>query len=98
MRAVRSTGWDVPIFSATSAEGPLVRQQLSDHPEWLDGLTFASSRLTSEKGPDPFNRFRQAYEKTREAIAVRRARLQADADVAPDGAPAPSGAATTPAE
>ena len=62
VRAARSTGWDAPVFSATSAEDPLVRQQLSDHPEWLDGLTFASSRLTSEKGPDPFNRFRHAYE------------------------------------
>ena len=62
VRAARSTGWNVPVFSATSAEDPLVRQQLSDHPEWLDGLTFASSRLTSEKGPDPFNRFRRAYE------------------------------------
>jgi ABC-type branched-subunit amino acid transport system substrate-binding protein len=40
-----------------------VRQQLSDHPEWLDGLTFAGSRLTAEKGPAPFERFRSAYEK-----------------------------------
>ena len=40
-----------------------MRQQLSDHPEWLDGLTFTSSRLTAEKGPAPYEHFRSAYEK-----------------------------------
>src|SRR5207237_1825120 len=30
---------------------------------WVDGLTFASSRLTSEKGSGPYDRFRAAYEK-----------------------------------
>ena len=63
VRAARSTGWTVPISTMTSGEDPLVRQQLSDHPEWLDGLTFTSSRLTAEKGPAPYERFRSAYEK-----------------------------------
>src|SRR3954452_14031925 len=63
VRAARSTGWPVPIYTTTSGEDPLVRQQLSDHPEWLDGLTFTSSRLTAEKGPAPYERFRSAYEK-----------------------------------
>ncbi|MDQ1446184.1 MAG: branched-chain amino acid transport system substrate-binding protein [Acidimicrobiaceae bacterium] len=63
VRAARSTGWPVPFFAATSGEDALVRQQLSAHPEWLDGLTFVSSRLTSEKGPAPFEKYRSAFEK-----------------------------------
>ncbi|MDQ1397448.1 MAG: branched-chain amino acid transport system substrate-binding protein [Acidimicrobiaceae bacterium] len=62
VRSARASGWNVPVYSATSGEDPLVRQQLSDHPDWLDGLTFAASRLTSEKGPAPFEHFRTAYE------------------------------------
>jgi ABC-type branched-subunit amino acid transport system substrate-binding protein len=62
IRAARSAGWKAPIYSALSAEDPLVRQRLSDHPEWLDGLTFAMSRLTAERGPAPFEAFRSAYE------------------------------------
>jgi len=60
--AARSGGWDVPIFGPPSAEDPLVRQELSDHPEWLDGLTFASGRMTAEKGPGPFLTFNEAFE------------------------------------
>jgi len=63
IRAARSTGWTVPVYASTSGGDPIVRQQLSDHPEWVDGLTFASSRLTSEKGPGPYQAFRSAYEK-----------------------------------
>lgn len=63
IRAARSTRWTVPIYASTSGGDPIVRQQLSDRPDWVDGLTFTSSRLTSEKGPAPFNRFRTAYEK-----------------------------------
>ena len=62
IRAARSTGWDVPVFLSPSAADPLVRQQLADHPGWLDGATFVSFRITSEQGPAPFERFRAAYE------------------------------------
>jgi branched-chain amino acid transport system substrate-binding protein len=62
VRAARSSGWDVPIYTAPTGEDPLVRQQLSDHPEWLDGLVFASGRMTAEKGPEPFLNFQTAYE------------------------------------
>jgi ABC-type branched-subunit amino acid transport system substrate-binding protein len=62
VRAVRSTGWNVPLFLSPSGEDPLVRQQLADHPDWLDGATFVSFRITSEQGPAPFERFRAAYE------------------------------------
>jgi len=60
--AARSTGWKVPIYSAPSAEDPLVRQELADHPDWLDGLTFASGRMTAEVGPGPFLAFQSAFQ------------------------------------
>lgn len=62
VRATRSTGWDVPIYTSTTGGDPLVRQQLASQPSWVDGLTFVSSRLTSEKGPAPFERYRAAFE------------------------------------
>ena len=40
--AARSSGWDVPIYTPQTGADPLVRQQLATHPEWVDGLTFAS--------------------------------------------------------
>ena len=35
--AARSAGWDVPIYAPPAGEDPLVRQQLADRPEWVDG-------------------------------------------------------------
>ncbi len=63
VRAARSAGWDVPVFSGPTAADPLVRQRLADHPEWVEGLTFVSFRITSEVGPEPFAAYRAAYEK-----------------------------------
>ncbi len=63
VRAARSTGWDVPIYSGPAAEDPLVRQQLADKPQWVEGLTFVSFRITSEVGGEPFAAYRKAYEK-----------------------------------
>lgn len=62
VRAARSSGWDVPVFTGPTGEDPLVRQRLADRPEWLDGLTFVSFRITSEVGPEPFAAYREAYE------------------------------------
>lgn len=62
VRAARSSGWDVPIFTGPTGEDPLVRQRLADRPQWLDGLTFVSFRITSEVGPEPFAAYRTAYE------------------------------------
>ena len=62
VEAARSTGWDVPVYSGPTAEDPLVRQQLADHPEWVEGLVFVSFRITSEVGPEPFAAYRRAYE------------------------------------
>jgi ABC-type branched-subunit amino acid transport system substrate-binding protein len=63
VRSARSSGWSVPIYTPASGEDPLVRQELSDHPEWVDGLTFAAGRMTAEVGPGPFLAFQAAYEK-----------------------------------
>jgi ABC-type branched-subunit amino acid transport system substrate-binding protein len=62
VRNVRSSGWDVPIYTPPAGGDPLVRQQLADHPEWVEGLTFASGRMMAEVGPGPFLKFRAAYE------------------------------------
>ena len=53
----------VPVYTPPSGADPIVRQDLSDHPEWVDGLAFASGRMTAERGPGPFLAFQSAYEK-----------------------------------
>lgn len=55
--AARSSGWRAPVYTPPTGEDPLVRQQLADHPEWVDGLTFASGRMTAERGPAAWNEF-----------------------------------------
>jgi branched-chain amino acid transport system substrate-binding protein len=60
--AARSFGWNVPVFTTPAGEDPLVRQQLADHPGWVDGLTFAAGRMTAELGPAPWNEFEARYE------------------------------------
>jgi ABC-type branched-subunit amino acid transport system substrate-binding protein len=62
LTAARAAGWDVPVFAPPTATDPFVRQQLADHPQWVDGLTFAGGRLTAEIGTGPFLTFQQKYE------------------------------------
>jgi branched-chain amino acid transport system substrate-binding protein len=62
LTAARSSGWNVPVFTPPAGSDPFVRQQLADHPRWVDGLTFASGRLTAEIGTAPFLNFQQKYE------------------------------------
>jgi branched-chain amino acid transport system substrate-binding protein len=64
VRAARRSGWNVPIYAPPDAADPLVRQELSDHPEWLNGLTFGDGRLTSELGPSYYENFVSNYEST----------------------------------
>ncbi|HVE64111.1 MAG TPA: ABC transporter substrate-binding protein [Mycobacteriales bacterium] len=63
VQAARRSGWTVPLFAGPTAEDPLVRQQLADRPEWVDGLTFVSFRITAEVGAEPWQKFRAAFEK-----------------------------------
>jgi len=60
--AARSAGWNVPVYTPPTGADPFVRQQLANHPAWLNGLTFAGGRLTAEVGVAPFERFEQRYE------------------------------------
>ena len=60
--AARGSGWDVPVYTPATGEDPLVRQQLANHPEWVDGLTFAAGRPTAEVGSGPFLSFQRQYE------------------------------------
>jgi ABC-type branched-subunit amino acid transport system substrate-binding protein len=73
LTAARSSGWEVPVFTPPTGADPFVRQQLADHPSWVDGLTFASGRLTAEVGAGPFLRFEQRYQGTfgRDRVGVR---------------------------
>jgi ABC-type branched-subunit amino acid transport system substrate-binding protein len=59
--AARTAGWDVPFYTPPTGADPFVRQQLADHPAWVDGLTFAAGRLTAEVGTRPFEGFAQRY-------------------------------------
>jgi branched-chain amino acid transport system substrate-binding protein len=60
--AARSAGWNVPFFTPPAGDDPFVRQQLANHPSWIDGLTFAGGRLTAEVGSGPFDAFERKYE------------------------------------
>jgi ABC-type branched-subunit amino acid transport system substrate-binding protein len=60
--AARTSGWDVPVFTPPAGESPLIRQQLADHPDWVDGLTVATGRMTAELGPGFFYAFQRSYE------------------------------------
>jgi branched-chain amino acid transport system substrate-binding protein len=68
--AARSAGWRVPVYTTPAGEDPVVRQQLADHPSWVDGLTFASGRMTAELGPAPWSTFEAAYEASFGATSV----------------------------
>jgi ABC-type branched-subunit amino acid transport system substrate-binding protein len=62
LSAARARGWDVPVYTTQAGADPVVRQQLADHRDWVDGLTFASGRVTAEEGPAPFASFESSYE------------------------------------
>ncbi len=62
LTAARSIGWDVPVYTPPTGADPFIRQQLADHPGWVDGLTFAAGRLTAEVGTGPFQSFESQYE------------------------------------
>jgi len=71
--AARIAGWNVPVYTPPAGEDPLVRQQLAGHPRWVDGLTFASGRMTAEVGTGPWIAFQDKYESAygAERVGVR---------------------------
>ena len=64
LSAARSIGWKAPVYAPPTGADPFIRQQLADHPDWVDGLTFASGRMTAEVGTAPFVSFQSQYEST----------------------------------
>jgi ABC-type branched-subunit amino acid transport system substrate-binding protein len=62
VKALRQGGDTAPVFSGPDAEDPVVRTQNADHPDYVNGLTYASFRITTESGTDAWDKFRAAYE------------------------------------
>ncbi|MGI8610217.1 MAG: ABC transporter substrate-binding protein [Candidatus Dormibacteria bacterium] len=62
VKSLRQGGASAAVFAGPTAEDPIVRTQLADHPDWVEGITYASFRITTEGGPDAWNKFRGAYE------------------------------------
>src|SRR5438105_6782953 len=62
VKALRQGGVSAAVFGSPTAEDPVVRDQLADHPDWVEGLTYGSFRITTEVGPEPWSAFRKAYE------------------------------------
>src|SRR5262249_7286091 len=83
VRAARAAGWDVPVYGPPDAADPLVRQELSRHPDSVDRLTFADGRLTAEAGPEPFESYEATYD---DAFGPQRVGV---ADAAGDAVTAP---------
>ena len=54
----------MPVYTPPAGESPLIRQQLADHPDWVDGLTVATGRMTAELGPGFFYAFEGNYERS----------------------------------
>ncbi|HVU71899.1 MAG TPA: ABC transporter substrate-binding protein [Mycobacteriales bacterium] len=63
IQAARGAGWAPSFYTSPDGEDPYVRRQLAQHPDWIDGLTFVSGRITSEQGPKPYDAWRAAYTK-----------------------------------
>ena len=83
LSAARSIGWKVPVYTPPTGSDPFIRQQLADHPDWVDGLTFAGGRLTAEVGTGPFVNFQSQYESTYGADQVGVKNAQGEAVVQP---------------
>ena len=83
LSAARSIGWKVPVYTPPTGSDPFIRQQLADHPDWVDGLTFAGGRLTAGVGTGPFVNFQSQYESTYGADQVGVKNAQGEAVVQP---------------
>ncbi|MHB8510160.1 MAG: ABC transporter substrate-binding protein [Candidatus Dormibacteria bacterium] len=62
VKALRQAGSTAAIFGGPNTEDPVVRSQLADQPQWVDGITYASFRITTEAGPESWGAFRKLYE------------------------------------
>lgn len=62
VKALGDAGSTAAIFSGPTAEDPVVRTQLAGHADWVARITYASFRITTETGPESWDKFRKAYE------------------------------------
>ena len=62
VRALREQGSRLPVYTGPTGEDPSVRVALASRPDWLQGLTFTSLRITDTAGLPRWTRFRQGYE------------------------------------
>ncbi|MEA2503390.1 MAG: branched-chain amino acid transport system substrate-binding protein [Actinomycetota bacterium] len=62
LQALRELGSTLPVYTAPTGEDPSVRTALASRPDWVQGLTFASLRITDAAGLARWVQFRLAYE------------------------------------
>ncbi|HWD71563.1 MAG TPA: ABC transporter substrate-binding protein, partial [Actinomycetota bacterium] len=62
LKSLRELGSTLPVYTAPSGEGPSVRAALASRPDWVQGLTFASLRITDAAGLARWVQFRLGYE------------------------------------
>jgi ABC-type branched-subunit amino acid transport system substrate-binding protein len=62
LQALRELGSTLPVYTAPTGEDPSVRTALATRPDWVQGLTFASLRITDAAGLARWVQFRLAYE------------------------------------
>ena len=62
LKSLRELGSTLPVYTGPTGEDPSVRTTLEIHPDWVQGLTFASLRITDAAGLARWAQFRLAYE------------------------------------
>jgi len=62
LKSLRELGSTLPVYTGPTGEDPSVRTALESHPDWVQGLTFASLRITDAAGLARWVQFRLAYE------------------------------------
>ena len=62
LKSLRELGSTLPVYTAPTGEDPSVRVALASRPDWVQGLTFASLRITDAAGLARWVQFRLGYE------------------------------------
>jgi ABC-type branched-subunit amino acid transport system substrate-binding protein len=62
LKSLREQGSTLPVYTGPTGEDPSVRTTLASRPDWVQGLTFASLRITDAPGLASWQKFRAGYE------------------------------------
>ncbi len=62
LKALRTLGSTLPVYTGPTGEDPAIRAALADRPDWLQGLTFTTMRITDAAGLPKWVAFRLGYE------------------------------------